>query len=76
MSLTTGRETKDHCQACVIATTTRPNTESRRAVWASTMAVPDGTDEAGNIGPQAAEAAEESAKGVSCEGNVVRKRVT
>ncbi|POM76725.1 RNA-directed DNA polymerase, partial [Phytophthora palmivora] len=45
-----------------------PNAESRRAVWASTVAVPDGTDQAGNIGPQAAEAAEESAKGVSCVG--------
>ncbi|POM69451.1 LOW QUALITY PROTEIN: Pol protein [Phytophthora palmivora] len=41
-----------------------------RAVWASTVAMPDGTDQAGNIGPQAAEAAEESAKGVSCVGNI------
>ncbi|POM60548.1 Pol protein [Phytophthora palmivora] len=47
-----------------------PNAESRRAVWVSTVAVPDGTDQAGNIGPQAAEAAEESAKGVSCVGNI------
>ncbi|POM77400.1 Pol protein, partial [Phytophthora palmivora] len=46
------------------------NAESRRAVWASTVAVPDGTDQAGNIGPQAAEAAEESAKGVSRVGNI------
>ncbi|POM70852.1 LOW QUALITY PROTEIN: Pol protein, partial [Phytophthora palmivora] len=70
MSLATGRETKAHCQACGIATTASPNADSRRAVWASTMAVPDGTDQAGNIGPQAAEAAEESAKGVSCVGNI------
>ncbi|POM74835.1 Pol protein, partial [Phytophthora palmivora] len=49
----------------------RPNAESRRAVWASTVAtvaMPDGTDQAGNIGPQAAEAAEEIAAGVSCVG--------
>ncbi|POM73175.1 Pol protein [Phytophthora palmivora] len=39
-----------------------PNAENCRAEWASTVAVPDGTDQAGNIGPQAAEAAEESAK--------------
>ncbi|POM60117.1 Gag protein [Phytophthora palmivora] len=32
----------------------------------ATVAVQDGTDQAGNIGPQAAEAAEESAEGVSC----------
>ncbi|POM67500.1 Pol protein, partial [Phytophthora palmivora] len=66
MSLATGRETKAHCQACGIATTASPNAESRRAVWASTVAVPDGTDQAGDIRPQAAEAAEESADGVSC----------
>ncbi|POM77340.1 Gag protein, partial [Phytophthora palmivora] len=65
MSLATGRETKAHCQACGIATTASPNAESRRAVWATTVAVPDGTDQAGNLGPQAAEAAEEGAKGVS-----------
>ncbi|KAB5587502.1 Pol protein [Ceratobasidium theobromae] len=70
MSLATGRETKAHCQACGIATTASPNAESRRAVWASTVAVPDGTDQAGNLGPQAAEAAEESADGVSCVGNI------
>ncbi|POM67770.1 Pol protein [Phytophthora palmivora] len=70
MRLATGHETKAHCQACGIATTASPNAESRRAVWASTVAVPDGTDQAGNIGPQAAEAAEESAKGVSCVGNI------
>ncbi|POM57826.1 Pol protein, partial [Phytophthora palmivora] len=56
MSLATGRETKAHCQACGIATTASPNAERRRA--------------AGNIGPQAAETAEESAKGVSCVGNI------
>ncbi|POM69019.1 Pol protein [Phytophthora palmivora] len=66
MSLATGRETKAHCQACGIATTASPNAESRRAVWASTVAVPDGTDQAGNLGPQAAEVAEESAKRRSC----------
>ncbi|POM58196.1 Pol protein [Phytophthora palmivora] len=44
--------------------------ESRRTVWASTVAVPDGTDQVDNIGSQAAEAAEESAKGVSCVGNI------
>ncbi|POM60422.1 LOW QUALITY PROTEIN: Pol protein [Phytophthora palmivora] len=70
MSLATGRETKAHCQACGIATTASPKAESRRAVWASTVAVPDGTDQAGNIGPQAAESAEESAVGVSCVGNI------
>ncbi|POM77429.1 LOW QUALITY PROTEIN: Gag protein, partial [Phytophthora palmivora] len=70
MSLATGHETKAHCQACGIATTASPNAGSRRAVWASTVAVPDGTDQAGNIGPQAAEAAEESAKGVFCVGNI------
>ncbi|POM68311.1 Pol protein [Phytophthora palmivora] len=70
MSLATGRETKAHWQACGIATTASPNAESRRAVWASTVAVPDGTDQAGNLGPQAAEAAEESAEGVSCVGNI------
>ncbi|POM58771.1 Pol protein, partial [Phytophthora palmivora] len=70
MSLATGRENKAHCQACGITTTASPNAESRRAVWASTVAVPDGTDQAGDIGPQAAEAAEESAKGVSCVGNI------
>ncbi|POM72771.1 LOW QUALITY PROTEIN: Gag protein, partial [Phytophthora palmivora] len=69
-SLATGRETKAHCQACGIATTASPNAKSRRAVWASTVAVPDGTDQAGNIGPQAAKAAKESAKGVSCVGNI------
>ncbi|POM70550.1 LOW QUALITY PROTEIN: Pol protein [Phytophthora palmivora] len=67
MSLATGRGTKAHCQACGVATTASPNAESCRAVWAST---PDGTDQAGNIGPQAAETAEESANGVSCVGNI------
>ncbi|POM77097.1 Pol protein [Phytophthora palmivora] len=73
MSLATGRVTKAHCQACGIATMASPNAESRRAVWASTVAVPDGIDQAGNIGPQvgnigpqAAEAVEEDAEGVSC----------
>ncbi|POM75078.1 Gag protein [Phytophthora palmivora] len=70
MSLATGHETKDHCQACGIATTASPNADSRRAVWASIGAVPDGTDQAGNIGQQAAEAAEESAEGVSSAGNI------
>ncbi|POM71378.1 Gag protein [Phytophthora palmivora] len=58
-TLATGRET-----------TASSNAESRRAVWASTVAVLDGTDQAGNIGPQAAEVAEESAEGVSCVGNI------
>ncbi|POM72318.1 Pol protein [Phytophthora palmivora] len=44
---------------------TIPNSESRRAVWVSTVAVPDGTDQAGNIDSQAASAAEESAEGVA-----------
>ncbi|POM71722.1 Gag protein [Phytophthora palmivora] len=57
MSLATGRETKAHCQGCGIATTASPNAESSRAVWASTVAVPDGTDQAGDVGQQAAEAA-------------------
>ncbi|POM65840.1 Pol protein [Phytophthora palmivora] len=84
MSLATGRETKVHCQACGIATTASPNAESRRAVWASTVAVPDGTDQAGNIGPQAgnigpqaaeAAAAEEDAEGASGVGNIVPHKV-
>ncbi|POM72305.1 LOW QUALITY PROTEIN: Gag protein [Phytophthora palmivora] len=70
MSLATGRKTKAQCQACEIARTANPNAESRRAVRASNVAVPDGTDQAGNIGPQAAEAAEESTDGVSCVGNI------
>ncbi|POM81275.1 LOW QUALITY PROTEIN: Gag protein [Phytophthora palmivora] len=70
MSLASGRETKAHCQACGIATTASPNAESRRAVWASSVAVPDGTDQAGNIVPLTAEAAEEDADGVSCVGNI------
>ncbi|POM74740.1 Pol protein [Phytophthora palmivora] len=37
-----------------------------RETKAHCQALPDGTDQAGNLGPQAAEAAEESAKGVSC----------
>ncbi|POM74729.1 Pol protein, partial [Phytophthora palmivora] len=71
MSLATGHETKAHCQACAIATTASPNAESRPAVWASTVAVPDGTDQAGNIGPQAAEAAGEDAESASGVGNIV-----
>ncbi|POM73594.1 LOW QUALITY PROTEIN: ATP-dependent RNA helicase Prp43 [Phytophthora palmivora] len=63
MSLATVYEAKAHCQACGIATTASPNAESRRAVQASTVA-------AGNIGPQAAEAAEESAKDISSVGNL------
>ncbi|POM74687.1 Pol protein, partial [Phytophthora palmivora] len=70
MSVVTGRETKAHGQARGIVTTASPNAESRRAVWASTVVVPDGTEQAGNIGPQAAEAAEESAEGASCGGNI------
>ncbi|POM58863.1 Pol protein [Phytophthora palmivora] len=48
-----GHETKTHCQACGIATTASPNAERRRAVWASTVAVPDGTDQAGNTSTRA-----------------------
>ncbi|POM78878.1 Pol protein [Phytophthora palmivora] len=70
MSLATSHETTAHCQARGIATTASPNAESRRAVWASTMAVPDGTDQPGSKGPQAVEAAEESADGVSSVGNI------
>ncbi|POM62564.1 hypothetical protein PHPALM_28267 [Phytophthora palmivora] len=51
MSLATGRETKAHCQACGIATTVSPDAKSHRAAWASTVAVPDGTDQAGNLVP-------------------------
>ncbi|POM81321.1 Pol protein [Phytophthora palmivora] len=72
MSLATGHETKTHCQERGIVTTASPNAKSRRAV-----AVPDGTDQAGNIGPQAgnigpqaAEAAGENAEGISCVGNI------
>ncbi|POM62105.1 putative Polyprotein [Phytophthora palmivora] len=70
MSLATGRETKAHCQACGIAATTSPNAESRRAVWASTVAVPDGTDQAGNIVPKTAEGVEEDADSASGVGNI------
>ncbi|POM60240.1 Pol protein [Phytophthora palmivora] len=71
MSLVTGHEAKAHYLACVIATTACPYAECRRAIWASTVAVPASTDQAGNIGPQAAEAAEESAEGFSTVGNIV-----
>ncbi|POM78587.1 LOW QUALITY PROTEIN: Pol protein, partial [Phytophthora palmivora] len=70
MSLTTDRETKAHCQACGIAMTSSPNAKRRRTVWPSTVVVPDGTDQAGNISPQAEEAAEESAEAVSGVGNI------
>ncbi|POM67965.1 Pol protein [Phytophthora palmivora] len=66
VTLATGHETKAHCQACEIATTASPNAECRRAVCVSTVAVLDSTDQAGNLGPQAADAAEKSAEGVSC----------
>ncbi|POM74908.1 Hypothetical protein PHPALM_8055 [Phytophthora palmivora] len=46
------------------------NAESRRAVWALTVVVLDGTDHAGNIGLQVAKVAEESADGVTCVGNI------
>ncbi|POM77425.1 Gag protein [Phytophthora palmivora] len=59
-SLVTGHETKAHCQACGIAAIASPNAESRRAVWASTVAAPGSTGQAGNIGPQAAETAEKA----------------
>ncbi|POM59257.1 LOW QUALITY PROTEIN: Gag protein, partial [Phytophthora palmivora] len=85
MGLATGHETKAHCQACGIATTASPNAESRRAVLASTVAVPDGTDQAGNIGgggpqagnvvPQTAEAVGEDAEGTSGVGNIVPHEV-
>ncbi|POM78777.1 Gag protein [Phytophthora palmivora] len=58
-----------------IAITASPNAESRRAVWASSVAVPDGTGQAGNIGPQAVEAAEESSKGISSVGNLGPRKV-
>ncbi|POM79220.1 LOW QUALITY PROTEIN: Pol protein, partial [Phytophthora palmivora] len=81
MSLATGRETKAHCQACTIATTASPNAKSRRAVWASTVAVPGGTDQVGNIRPQAgnvvpqtAEAIEEDAESTSGGGNIAPHR--
>ncbi|POM75286.1 Reverse transcriptase, partial [Phytophthora palmivora] len=70
MSLATGHETKAHYQACGNATTASPNAESRRAVWVSTVAVPDGTDQAGNIGPQAVDTVEESAEGVPSVVNI------
>ncbi|POM75994.1 LOW QUALITY PROTEIN: Pol protein [Phytophthora palmivora] len=70
MSLATGRETKAHYQARGIVKAASPNAESRRAVWSSTVAAPDRTDQGGNTGPQAAEAAEESTEGVSCVGNI------
>ncbi|POM62295.1 hypothetical protein PHPALM_28570 [Phytophthora palmivora] len=70
MSLATGRATKAHCQACGIAATASANAEGHRVVWASSVAVPDGSDQAGNIGRRAAEAAEKSAEGVSGVGNI------
>ncbi|POM64856.1 Retrotransposon nucleocapsid protein [Phytophthora palmivora] len=57
------------------APTKVPNADSRRAVRDSTVAVPDGTDQAGNFGPQAAEAAEESAEDVFCVGSIVPHEV-
>ncbi|POM66330.1 LOW QUALITY PROTEIN: Pol protein [Phytophthora palmivora] len=65
-----GHDTKAYCQACGIATTASANAEGRRVVWASTVAVPDGSDQAGNIGRRAAEAAEKSAEGASGAGNI------
>ncbi|POM80608.1 Pol protein [Phytophthora palmivora] len=54
-----------------------PKAKSRRAVWASTVAVPDGTDQAGNIVPRMVEETEktESAACVSSVGNVVPRGV-
>ncbi|POM65307.1 Pol protein, partial [Phytophthora palmivora] len=72
MCLATGRENKAHCQACWIATMASPIAESRRAVWASTVAVPDGTDQAGNI---ETEKKIESAACVSSVGNRVPRGV-
>ncbi|POM73776.1 Retrovirus Polyprotein [Phytophthora palmivora] len=71
MSLATGYEAKAHCQACGIATTASPNAESRRAVWASTVAVPDGIDQASNI----VETDEEDAESASGVGNTVPRKV-
>ncbi|POM67438.1 Pol protein [Phytophthora palmivora] len=59
-----------------------PNAESRRVVWASTVAVSYSTGQAGNvvpqagnIGPQAAEAAGEGAESASGVGNIVPHKV-
>ncbi|POM65588.1 Gag protein [Phytophthora palmivora] len=60
MGLATGHETKAHYQVCGIATMASPNAESRGGVWVLTVAVPDGTDQSGNIGPQAAQDADDS----------------
>ncbi|POM81959.1 Elicitin, partial [Phytophthora palmivora] len=70
MSLATGHKAKAHFQACGIAMTS-PNAESRRAVWASTVAVPDGTDQAGNIETKK----NESTACVSSVGNEVSRGV-
>ncbi|POM79036.1 LOW QUALITY PROTEIN: Gag protein, partial [Phytophthora palmivora] len=54
----------------------RPNAGSRRAVRASTVAVPGNiVPQAGNIGPQAAEAAGEDAESASGVGNTVPRKV-
>ncbi|POM61743.1 LOW QUALITY PROTEIN: Pol protein, partial [Phytophthora palmivora] len=70
MSLATGRETKAHCRSCGIATTASRNAKSRRAVWASTVAVPGGTDQAGNIGPQVGNIGPQAGNVVPQAGNI------
>ncbi|POM72204.1 Gag protein [Phytophthora palmivora] len=69
-SLAAGRETKAHCQARGVATSASPNADSRRAVWASTVAVPDGTDQAGNIGPQVGNIGPQAGNVVPQAGNI------
>ncbi|POM76391.1 Pol protein [Phytophthora palmivora] len=71
----TGQETTTDCQAYEIAITASPNDESRRGVWASTVAVLDGTDQASIIDPQAAGATEKSAEDVCSVGNIVPRKV-
>ncbi|POM81713.1 Putative Polyprotein [Phytophthora palmivora] len=75
MGLATGHKTKTHCRSFGIATTASHNPEGRRAVWASAMAVPDDTDQAGNTDPHAAESTEDDAEGASGVGNIVPHEV-
>ncbi|POM79546.1 RNA-directed DNA polymerase [Phytophthora palmivora] len=47
-----------------------PNADSRRAVWASTVAVPDGTDQAGSIVPRKIEETEKKNENATCVSSV------
>ncbi|POM69526.1 Pol protein [Phytophthora palmivora] len=72
--LTTGHETKAHCQACGIATTASPNAESRPQ---AADAVEQDASSVGNIVPRRVEETEKSESGtcVSSVGNEVLREV-